>query len=102
MPTLPSRTYILLYIVFMFIASNYFTRFFDCRYFCFLYRRTRDQLVLSQVASDNCGVELKMVFRRLIFLLIPVFFTTLTHAALPAAVDGEPLPSLAPPAAPMR
>lgn len=37
-----------------------------------------------------------MVFRRLIFLLIPVFFTTLTHAALPAAVDGEPLPSLAP------
>ncbi len=37
-----------------------------------------------------------MVLQRLIFLLILVFFTTLTQAALPVAVGGEPLPSLAP------
>lgn len=37
-----------------------------------------------------------MVLHRLIFLLLLVGFTSLTRAALPAAVGGEPLPSLAP------
>ena len=58
--------------------------------------RTSDQLLLSESHDLNVELCVKKVFFGLIFILILASGAPPVLAALPVAVDGAPLPSLAP------
>ena len=58
--------------------------------------RTSDQLLLSESHGLNVELCVKKVFFGLIFILILASGAPPVLAALPVAVDGAPLPSLAP------
>jgi len=61
-----------------------------------LLRRTCGRLLLSETHRFNLELGVKIVFRGLFLFLALVSGTGTALAVLPVAVDGEPLPSLAP------
>ena len=61
-----------------------------------LLRRTCDRLLLSETHRFNLELGVKKVFRGLFLFLALASGTGTAQAVLPVAVDGEPLPSLAP------
>ena len=58
--------------------------------------RTSGSLVLSQAHRFNRELSVKMVIRGIFLLVATMLATGPALAALPVAIDGEPLPSLAP------
>ena len=58
--------------------------------------RTWDHLLLSQTHYGNVEPDVKLILRRLSFTLFLLVGSGLAQADLPVAVDGQPLPSLAP------
>jgi len=61
-----------------------------------LLRRTCGRLLLSETHRFNLELGVKKVFRGLFLFLALASGTGTAQAVLPVAVDGEPLPSLAP------
>ena len=91
-----SLPYILFYIVLEAIASENFVHLSNRGLAGYILMRTRKLLVLSQSHDFYLELRVKMVLRGIFLFLALMSGPVSVLAALPVAVDGEPLPSLAP------